>query len=874
MQRPARINARAFALAALLMAGFAGPGASQSHPEADSLTLDFLRSAVVEFERRLDKPDIAGAKNIEETGGSEPKGAVEYRTPRGASSHDPGAPADTIETDAPAPARSAPKARAGTSEIPSQDPSNWIQLSFAGSSYTPDRGIGETLLRVFEEPRGDETFAFLLMERSPDQRARDELQKLGIDILGRHDDALKVRVPLRREILDAVMSISGVHSLAYPRPEQKLAPELDRALAEFGNDVDRFPIIVNLFDADREGVFASRIEELGIEVGAYDADLQAYLALASVEEIRRLSEQDFVLFIEIERPSRGGHDQSTPTNSVDYIRASGFSGSTVVLGILDTGFMVGSAAATMHSDLNKNGCGINFTSDAAGVWNDQHGHGTHVLGTVAGTGTGQERYRGVAPGIGDRSRIRAAKIWDSTNSGMGVWLRDALDYMDDASSCDAPRPEIVNLSGGAQGTGMTGTDASARKLDSKVWEFRQAYVVCGGNSGPTAQSIWSPGVAKNALAVGNVRDNTSNQVGELAANSSLGPSGDARMKPNLVATGAEVTSSSAGTTDGYRSMSGCSMATPHVSGIAASLLEHYADFRDRPHLLRAHLMASTVLHREEISPANNSLGGRNDYGLGRISDYQAHWARNNPNGWTTHWAWWDGITDRRWGFWDLEVPRGTDRLVVVMSWDEPAASAGASQAVTYDLDLWADLAADCSPDGHGQCGEWASQSYDDNTEYLIIESPPPGVYRLKVINWDAPSSFGLPAAIAARIIRGDPTPATSLTAFATPANPAVGSEFKLTARVQNPSYEAYGVHVEIAGFPSGVTLLDAATTRQDAVSMTFSNARGLTLGSIVEGDSRSATWRLRMDSPGPKTFRVRSWSDNGGSNVQSVSVTP
>jgi hypothetical protein len=67
------------------------------------------------------------------------------------------------------------------------------------------------------------------------------------------------------------------------------------------------------------------------------------------------------------------------------------------------------------------------------------------------------------------------------------------------------------------------------------------------------------------------------------------------MKPNLVVTGAVVTSAQAGTMDSYVGKSGCSMATHHVSGIAATLLEHYPDFRNRPHLLRAHLMASAML---------------------------------------------------------------------------------------------------------------------------------------------------------------------------------------------------------------------------------------------------------------------------------------
>ena len=190
----------------------------------------------------------------------------------------------------------------------------------------------------------------------------------------------------------------------------------------------------------------------------------------------------------------------------------------------------------------------------------------------------------------------------------------------------------------------------------------------------------------------------------------------------------------------------------HMSAeFAATLLEHYPDFRNRPHLLRAHLMASAILHSDEVTPTNNTVGGRNDYGLGRVSDYQSHWARLDPNGWSGHWAWMT-ITDKSWGFFDINVPRGAKRVVAVLTWDEPEASAGASQAVTYDVDLWADPGASCTPDFVGQCGAWASQSNIDNVEYLIIDNPPAGVLRLKAINWRAPS-FGLPVAIAAKIIR-------------------------------------------------------------------------------------------------------------------------
>ena len=64
---------------------------------------------------------------------------------------------------------------------------------------------------------------------------------------------------------------------------------------------------------------------------------------------------------------------------------------------------------------------MNFTTDTAGVWEDENGHGTHVLGTILGTGTGDLRYRGAAPGMANSSttRLRAAKVFNAAGSGQG-----------------------------------------------------------------------------------------------------------------------------------------------------------------------------------------------------------------------------------------------------------------------------------------------------------------------------------------------------------------------------------------------------------------------------------------------------------------------
>ena len=187
------------------------------------------------------------------------------------------------------------------------------------------------------------------------------------------------------------------------------------------------------------------------------------------------------------------------------------------------------------------------------------------------------------------------------------------------------------------------------------------------------------------------------------------------------------------------------------------------------------------------------------YGLGRVSTYVAHWGRNNSNGWTSYWAW-GTVDDDTWRQYDISVPAGTHRLVVVSDLDEPAASAGASAAVEYDLDLWVDWEANCTPDSIGQCGEWASQSVVDNVEYLIINNPPEGTYRLKTIPWNAPAS-GLPIGMAAVVIRGDPTPAMDLTAVTSNANPIVGDTFTVTTSLSSPSYVSSGSISPELAFP-------------------------------------------------------------------------
>jgi hypothetical protein len=765
------------------------------------------------------------------------------------------------------------------SNSPSQEAlarwSDWRKVSFSSGAFVPERGLDAAMLAslpALQTAGRSSVYALILLDQNLSPGLERELQALGILLLGRHDELVKAKIPLGA--LDALAGLPSVEWVGFARTWQKISTDL-RALLDPSNSAGalpvELPVTINLFAPDADGAFRRELEGAGAILGKYDPELLAYRAVASKEAIETVAELDFVLFAEPIREGTVAHDQSTHTIGVDYIRPGGsgtrFGAAGIPVGILDTGFMVGSAAATTHQDLDKYGCGVNFTSDSAGVWNDEHGHGTHVLATISGTGTADSRYRGVATAVGSlgTSQVRAAKVWNNAGSGTTAWMEDAMDFMDDASACDSPRPLVINMSGGNGGNSLTGTDSLSRKLDEKVWTYGQLYVIAAGNEGSFAETVRSPAVAKNALTAASVQDFGHLTVGDIAPSSSRGPTGDGRMKPNLAAPGQFATSADAGTTNGYIEFSGTSMASPHVAGLAATLLSHYSDFQGRPAMTRAYLMANTLQHDDDTS-----LSQRNTYGLGRVSAYVAHWAHSGTGGWQSHWSW-GSVTSSQYVYGDITVPSGASRLVVVMTWDEPAASAGASQAVTYDVDLWIDHGADCTA-SLGNCGEYLSISGIDNVEYVIINNPPAGTYRLKATPWDAPSSPALPVGIASMVIYGDPQPDMDLAASASHLRVAPGDGFTVTTTASNPSFIASGVHLQNTSNSSGVSRTNVQTGRKDGLTIGFGTAGNLTLGDIVADDSRSATWTFLPTSVGTKTLTFRSWSENAGTVERSVNV--
>lgn len=251
-------------------------------------------------------------------------------------------------------------------------------------------------------------------------------------------------------------------------------------------------------------------------------------------------------------------DTSVPQIGAPAAWQRGLDGTGVKVAVLDTG------ADATHPDLAGQIAEAENFTDTPSV-DDEVGHGTHVASTIAGTGAASNgRYRGVAPG----AKLVIGKV-------CGTQFCNDSDILA-GMSWAATRAPVVNMSLG--GTDLEGLDPLEDAVGDLTAQYGTLFVIAAGNAGGEA-TVGSPASADAALAVGAVdRDD------QLADFSSRGPRvGDNAIKPEITAPGVEIVAAKAAhdviggpaPVEGYTSMSGTSMATPHVAGAAAILTQQH-----------------------------------------------------------------------------------------------------------------------------------------------------------------------------------------------------------------------------------------------------------------------------------------------------------
>jgi len=415
---------------------------------------------------------------------------------------------------------------------------------------------------------------------------------------------------------------------------------------------------------------------------------------------------------DVARVFRDGTAKANLTTSVPLIGAPqlwsdyGANGQGIRVAVIDTGIDY------THPDLGggfgpgfKVMGGYDFINGDADPMDD-YGHGTHVAGIIAANGT----LKGVAPG----ARLLAYKVLGADGSGpfsaIIAGIDRAVDPDQDPTTNDGA--QVINLSLGGPGDP---DDAISQAVDAAV----NAGVVCvvaAGNSGSNYATLGSPGCARKALTVG-----ASDDLDVMASFSSRGPSRpDLSIKPDLTAPGVSITSTVPG--GGYQSMSGTSMATPHVAGAAALLLQLHPGWT--PDLVKA------VLAEKAKNLGQNAF----TQGGGRIQVVASHLAKgvalpNNLN---------FGMVDLGQGIWTKSLPVRLRNL--------DAASR------TYALAMQGTAVAGATWSVSPAAVTLAAGQFQDVTLTLTVDNsalpfgpPPTMAYEAKLVATASDDAFSIPA---------------------------------------------------------------------------------------------------------------------------------
>ena len=335
------------------------------------------------------------------------------------------------------------------------------------------------------------------------------------------------------------------------------------------------------------------------------------------------------------------HRSVITTKSDAAVRSFDATGDGIVWAVLDTGIAAEHRHFATHRTLElpeplRPRSFVPGSTDADAL-RDPNGHGTHVAGIIAGGQTASPRGKRIAAatwyrtaegatgvervaldrisGMAPETKILSLKVLRDDRTGDLASLLEALEYIQELNRWGRDvNVHGVNLSLGYPfdpSWFATGLSPVCREVDRLVANG-VCVVVSAGNTGYGAardtagremrlgfgMTINDPGNAARAITVGSTSLNPYSTG--VSYFSSKGPTGDGRLKPDLVAPGERVVSAGAGellekaranvslkpgekSSDiTYVEDSGTSMSAPHVSGVAAAFLSVHREFVGRP----------------------------------------------------------------------------------------------------------------------------------------------------------------------------------------------------------------------------------------------------------------------------------------------------
>lgn len=546
-----------------------------------------------------------------------------------------------------------------TQLVRAQKTATTIRLK-TGNVVVKENMTAENISNEFKKGRvGEWTYTLLAFEKPTTHSQQQMLKQMGIELLTYMPDNV-YQVRMRRLPQFSQLYNAGVRSITQMPGFVKIGSELKEYIAHKTTDVST---LVNI--QLHPGISWREVEPTLNSLGAILTKselLNQGLAQVSIStsNIPSLSELAFVAYVNLSfltpQVLNGRERGMFGLTNLTSIEMSGrnLSGAGVFVG-------VGDNANPNHLDNDKNVINRNGAYITAN-------HGRHVTGTITGRGIGNERYKGAAP-----NTMIVADYFDQ------VLFKSAIYYSD----------YNMTVTNNSYYTGLAGCTGNSDYNELSAYVDQQMlinpllqHIFAAGNDGSLTCSPYSSSFAtiksgyqtgKNVLAVGDYDIDTDN----LSTSSSRGPVNDGRIKPEIVACGSNVVSTSYN--NSYVGGYGTSHAAPFVTGVWALLTERYKQ-------LHANTSPKSALLKAVICNSGDDKGNPGpDYswGFGLVNPRKAVEMIEQ----TRYFS--GSITSGATFSQNIAVPAGTRQIKILLYWHDKDGSPLASNALVNDIDLTA-----------------------------------------------------------------------------------------------------------------------------------------------------------------------------------------
>ena len=351
---------------------------------------------------------------------------------------------------------------------------------------------------------------------------------------------------------------------------RKIDPEIRNAVMVSSDE----PFRVILYASEFEK-FLPVLKGLGVTVAAEIPFIDGYVVEIPAPMLRKLAGQKRVKYIAADMDVKAQMNIASRVVRADELHKQGITGEGVGIALLDTGIYP-------HPDFtvprNRIAAFLDIVNGKTSPYDD-NGHGSFVAGVAAGSGYASGgAYCGIAP----EATIVSVKVMDSMGNGRSSDVLSALQWVADNHA--RYNIKVASMSLGSATSEFKRDDAMVRGAET-LWKLGITVVVAAGNEGPAPRTITVPGTSPVLLTVGSVDDKrTITMLDDTIPDfSSRGPVLN-RVKPDVVAPGVNIVSVNADKgympgikaerfTKPYTTMSGTSVSTPLVAGMAALLYQ-------------------------------------------------------------------------------------------------------------------------------------------------------------------------------------------------------------------------------------------------------------------------------------------------------------